>query len=122
MVDPSPSNTDLLKSILQPLFEDFQYWFGRTRHLLETERLSFMEPQQQIDLLERVKKAQQEVSSAQMLFQATNGAAGVEMDVVMPWHHLLTECWQVATRFRREQAATTSSDMGEGSHPPSESA
>ncbi len=123
MVDPSSSNTDLLKSILQPLLEDFQYWFGRTRQLLETQRLSFMEPQQQTDLLERVKKAQQEVSSAQMLFQATDGAAGVEMDVVMPWHYLLTECWQVATRFRREQATTTSSHSshaGEGSHSLSE--
>jgi hypothetical protein len=122
MVDPSPSDTDLLKSILQPLFEDFQYWFGRSRHLLETQRLSFMEPQQQADLLDRVKQAQQEVSSAQMLFQATNGTAGVQMDVLMPWHQLLTECWQVAMRFRQEQTAATSSESGEATDPPAGSA
>ncbi|EHJ13387.1 DUF2605 family protein, partial [Crocosphaera watsonii] len=26
---------ELLKTILEPLLEDFQYWFSRSRHLLE---------------------------------------------------------------------------------------
>ena len=103
----SPNNLpepELLKTILQPLLEDFQYWFERSRNLLETEKISFLSEKQQIDLLERVKKAQKEVTTAKTLFEATNGRVGVEMTVLMPWHKLLTECWQIATRFRLEQS------------------
>jgi hypothetical protein len=35
-----------------------------------------------------------------MLFHATNGQVGIEPSVLAPWHHLVTECWQVAMRFR----------------------
>ncbi len=97
-----PSEPDLLKTVLQPLLNDFQYWFKRSQLLLETESLSFMSVAQQTDLLERVRQAQQEVGTAQMLLQATNGQVGVETAVLIPWHHLVTECWQVGMRHRRE--------------------
>ncbi|HEY9668852.1 MAG TPA: DUF2605 family protein, partial [Coleofasciculaceae cyanobacterium] len=37
MSQSQPSEQELLKSVLQPLLEDFQYWFSRSRSLLETE-------------------------------------------------------------------------------------
>lgn len=95
---------ELLKTVLAPLLEDFKYWFARSRSLLETERVSFLATEQQSDLLARVKQAQQEVSTAQMLFQATDGKVGIDMAALMPWHQLVTECWQVAMQFRSEQA------------------
>ncbi len=49
-----------------------------------------------MDLLTRVKQAQQEVSAAQSLFQITNGQVGMDTPLVMEWHQLVTECWQVA--------------------------
>jgi len=55
-------NLELLKSVLQPLLEDFQYWFGRAL-LSQTQQLSFLTTNQQSDLLGRVKQAQQEVST-----------------------------------------------------------
>jgi hypothetical protein len=97
--------SELVKVILQPLLEDFQHWFGRARLLLEAEEVSFLETEKQADLLARVQQAQQEVSTTQMLIQATEGQVGVEPEVLMPWHHLVTECWQVAIRFRLEQSA-----------------
>ena len=101
------SEQELLKTLLQPLLEDFQYWFGRSRSFLETERISFLTTEQQSNLLARVKHAQQEVQTAQMLFQATDGQVGIESATLMPWHHLVTECWQIAMQWR-----TTNGELG----------
>jgi hypothetical protein len=100
MSQPQPSEQELLKAVLQPLLEDFQYWFSRSRTLLETEDIAFLSKEQQSDLLERVTLAQQEVSAAQMLFKATNGQVGVETATLIPWHRLLSECWQVGMQWR----------------------
>lgn len=102
---------DLLKSVLQPLLEDFQYWFTRSRSMLETQEISFMSPSEQAALLERVQQAQNEVRAAQMLFEATDGQIGIETTTLMPWHRLVTDCWQVAMRCRQEQAARTQQQL-----------
>jgi hypothetical protein len=104
MLNSNLPEPELLKTVLQPLLEDFKYWFGRSRSLLETERLSFLSIEQQSNLLERVKVAQQEVSIAQMLFKATGSQVGIDMATLMPWHRLVRECWEVGMRFRSEQA------------------
>ncbi len=104
MFNQSLPEPDLLKTVLQPLLEDFKYWFGRSRSLLENERISFLGNQEQSELLARVKQAQQEVNTAQLMFQATGGQVGIEMATLVPWHQLVTECWKVAMRFRSEQA------------------
>jgi hypothetical protein len=98
------SEQELLKTVLEPLLEDFQYWFARSRSLLESERLSFFTVQEQAQLLEQVKKCQQEVSTAQMLFKATGGQAGIESRMLVPWHHLVAQCWDVARRWRELKA------------------
>lgn len=103
MLNSNLPEPELLKSLLQPLLEDFKYWFARSRSLLENERISFLTTEQQSDLLERVKQAQQEVNTAFMLFKATEGQVGVDMATLMPWHQLVTECWKVAMQFRSEQ-------------------
>ncbi|MBD2604490.1 DUF2605 domain-containing protein [Scytonema hofmannii FACHB-248] len=103
MRDSNLPEPELLKTVLQPLLEDFQYWFARSRELLETEQLSFMSYQEQSDLLLRVKQAQDKVNTTKMLFAATDGQVGIEMETLMPWHKLVTECWQVAMRFRQDR-------------------
>lgn len=105
MLHPKLPEPNLLKAVLQPLLEDFQYWFERSAHLLETEEIPFLSAEEQADFLARIKQAQQEVSAAQSLFQATGCEVGVETGVLMPWHKLLTECWQVTMRYRKEQCA-----------------
>lgn len=94
-------DSELLKAVLQPLLEDFQYWLGRSRQLLESQNLDFLEIDQ-ADLLSRVKQAQQEVGAAQALMQVTNGQAGIEATILVSWHSLVTECWQVSHRFRKD--------------------
>jgi hypothetical protein len=110
MPQSQPSEQELLKTLLQPLLEDFQYWFSRSRSLLETEDITFLSEEQQSDLLSRVKTAQQEVSTAQMMFQATNGQVGVETSTLVPWHRLVSECWQVGMRWRTMASTAPSSD------------
>ncbi len=106
MFNFQPLEPDLLKAVLEPLLEDFQYWFERSQSLLENHEIQFLGSERQQDLLSRVRQARQEVSTTQMLLQATNGQAGVETSVLMPWHQLVTECWQVAIRFRSEESPT----------------
>jgi Protein of unknown function (DUF2605) len=103
MRDSNLPEPELLKSVLQPLLEDFQYWFTRARNLLETERINFMSTQQQSDLLSRVKQAQEQVNTAKMMFTATEGQVGIEMEALMPWHQLVTECWNVAMKHRSQR-------------------
>jgi len=98
---PNSADPELLKTILEPLLDDFQYWFGRSQSFLESNKLSFMTSEQQADLLARVAQAKQEVTAAQALFKVTQGQVGVEMAALAPWHRLVSECWQVANRFRQ---------------------
>ena len=36
-----------------------------------------------------------------MLFAATGEQVGIDMATLKPWHQLVTECWNVAMRFRQ---------------------
>ncbi len=98
-----PEEKELLKEVLEPLLEDFQYWFSRSRKLLEEENLSFLSNQEQTELLDRIKKSQLEVRTAQMLFKVTEGKAGIDMAVLMPWHKLVAQCWQISIKWRKER-------------------
>ncbi|MGB5596496.1 MAG: DUF2605 domain-containing protein [Crocosphaera sp.] len=100
MSHTNPTEQELLKTILEPLLEDFQYWFSRARHLLESERITFLSMEEQAKLLERVKSNQQEVQTAKMLFEATGKQAGIDTRALVPWHKLVAECWQVSRKWR----------------------
>ncbi|MFK8181763.1 MAG: DUF2605 domain-containing protein [Phormidesmis sp.] len=107
-----PDDANLLKTVLPPLLDDFQHWFGLTVKRLESTQASFLTVEQQQDLLERVQTAKQQVSAAQVLSAATDSKAGIDMPVVMKWHKLVHECWGVAIRMKRE-ASETESDTQE---------
>lgn len=104
MFNPNLPEPDLLKTVLEPLLDDFQYWFSRSRQLLESEKISFLSTDKQADLLATVVQAQQEVSAVQALLKATNSQAGVETSVLMAWHQLVLECWQVSLKLRTGRA------------------
>jgi hypothetical protein len=103
----NPTEQELLKTILEPLLEDFQYWFSRARHLLESERITFLSVEEQTELLERVKTNEQEVRTAKMLFQATGKQAGIDTRALVPWHKLVAECWQVSRKWRSHKQKDT---------------
>lgn len=98
---------ELLKTLLEPMLDDFQYWLNRAQVLLENEDIYFLGTDAQADLLARVGQVQQEVQVARSLFRALGGQAGVDAAVVMGWHRLVAECWRVMIRFQLEQAKST---------------
>ncbi|NJO79471.1 MAG: DUF2605 domain-containing protein [Cyanobacteria bacterium RM1_2_2] len=114
---PYLPDSNFLKTLLQPLLEDFQHWFGRSQTMLEDHRINFLSQEQQAKLLERVKQSQQEVNTAQLLFQATDGQVGVDTAVLFTWHQLVTECWQVGMRFRMENSQAVTTENPESSEP-----
>lgn len=103
MSKSNPSEQELLQNILQPLLVDFDYWFGRSVSLLERERIEFMSVRAQSELLANVKQAQQEVTTAKMLFDAVDGQAGIEPSQMIAWHQLVSQCWQVSMQLRQSQ-------------------
>ncbi|MEA5536761.1 DUF2605 domain-containing protein [Crocosphaera sp. XPORK-15E] len=103
MSHTNPTEQELLKTVLEPLLEDFQYWFVRARNLLESERITFLSLEEQGELLERVKTSEQEVRTAKILFEATGKQAGIEIRALVPWHNLVAECWQVSRKWRSQQ-------------------
>ncbi|MGK7937681.1 MAG: DUF2605 domain-containing protein [Xenococcaceae cyanobacterium] len=109
MSSKRPSEKEILSTVLKPLLEDFQYWFERSTSLLESEDLPFFSTDEQAELLARIKKAQLEVGTAQMLFKATDGEVGIESKMLVPWHRLVAECWDVARKWRELKNSTSPS-------------
>jgi Protein of unknown function (DUF2605) len=103
MATSNSQESELLKAILEPLLDDFQYWFGRSQTLLEEHPLDFLGEIQQADLLRRVCEANREVAVAKSLLALTDGQVGIDSAILAPWHRLVTECWQASARFRSEQ-------------------
>lgn len=106
MLNPSsnhslPSDPDFLRTLLEPLLDDFEHWFSRSQQLLEQERLAFLAPERQSDLLNRVCQAAQEVSTTRTLLNATDGQVGVDTSVLLGWHRLVHECWAVSMKRRQ---------------------
>ena len=103
MSTEQPTEKELLKTVLEPLLEDFQYWFERSRNLLESEQMSFFSASEQAQLLEKIVHSQREVQTAKMLFNATDGSAGIDSKMLLPWHQLVAECWNVAQKWRESK-------------------
>jgi Protein of unknown function (DUF2605) len=103
MFRSNPPDSNILKAVLEPLLDDFQYWFTRSQTLLEGDAIAFLTETQQTELLAKVITAQQEVAATQALMKVTDGQAGVETSVLMNWHQLVTECWQISLRLRSER-------------------
>ncbi|MEO1622119.1 MAG: DUF2605 domain-containing protein [Cyanobacteria bacterium J06632_3] len=112
MTSPStpPEDAELMRSILPPLLEDFQDWFARTVEFLDEYELEFISMEEQDELYDRICQAQREVSAAQMLADATNGQAGIDMPVMTKWHKLVEECWRVAMRLHEELNEASNDD------------
>jgi phosphatidylinositol kinase/protein kinase (PI-3 family) len=101
--DGDLSETELLKSLLDPLLDDFEYWFERSQALLSDHEMDFLDAQAQADILARVVQAKEEVKAARSLFRAIGSQVGVDPAVMAIWHRLVAECWQVASRYRASQ-------------------
>ncbi len=115
MLSSSLPDPELLKTLLDPLLDDFNHWLGRAQSLLLNETIEFLSADEHADLLKRVEQVLQEVNASQSLFHATNCQAGVDAAMLLGWHKLVAECWQVMIRFRlgeTQASETLESDTG----------
>jgi hypothetical protein len=116
MLSSIPPDPELLKTLLEPLLDDFKYWLGRAQSLLLNEQIEFLSTPEQENLLARVEQVLQEVSVCESLFHATSGQVGVDTAMLIGWHRLVAECWQVMIRFRLgESHASERLEGGTGS-------
>ena len=65
--------------------------------------MSFFSAEEQTQLLEKIVRSQKEVQTAQMMFKATNGSAGIDSKMLLPWHQLVAQCWNVAQKWRESK-------------------
>lgn len=93
--------SELLQQILDPLLEDYHYWFDLSLQMLEREPLSFITPEQQADVLERVKSAQAELQVAETLYHLSDNEVGIDPGLMAKWHRLLMECGQLGRQYRQ---------------------
>jgi len=92
----------IVQEILEPLLDDFQYWFGETKSLLNSPKADCLAAGDRQSLTQELNEAQQAVATARTLMLATEGRAGVDMAVVGQWHRLVSKCWQTS-RYIRQQ-------------------
>jgi hypothetical protein len=104
MSNTASPDPEMLRQLLEPLLEDFTYWFNRSQKLFSSERIDFLREQDQTKLLERVENALKEVAVAIALFKVTGHQVGIDMATMRPWHQLLMECQAVGMRYYRNQA------------------
>jgi hypothetical protein len=98
---PNQSDQTLVQSILEPLLDDFQYWFGETQALLDSPRADCLDDADRAELAKQLDNAKQEVSTARTLMLATEGNAGVDVAVVGQWHQLVNKCWKTSRYVRQ---------------------
>lgn len=113
MSTTEPSNQPeqpIVQAVLEPLLEDFQYWFGETQALLDSPKADCLATSDRQALVQEVTAAQQAVATAKTLLLATDGHAGVDMAVVGQWHRLVNKCWQTSRYIRQHNAENSASD------------
>jgi hypothetical protein len=98
-----PSDQPLVQTILEPLLDDFQYWFGEAETLLDSPKADCLAPTDRAAFADELQTAKQEVSTAKTLILATGGNAGVDTALVGQWHKLVNKYWQTA-RYIRQQS------------------
>ena len=99
-----PSNQSeqpIVQAVLEPLLEDFRYWFSETQTLLKSPQADCLVASDRQALEQEIATAQQAVATAKTLLLATDGNAGVDMAVIGQWHQLVNKCWQTS-RYIRE--------------------
>jgi hypothetical protein len=107
--NPQP-HQPIAQAVLAPLLDDFQYWFSETATLLQSTQADCLETGAREALAAQVAAAQQEVATTRTLMLATDGHAGVAIEVVGQWHQLVGKCWQTARYVREHYQGDRASD------------
>ena len=90
---------ELLDELLSSLLDDFEHWFQRGEELLQAcpEEVMPREERQRMD--ERLQDGKKAIAATRSLVAASTQPMAVSMEVMNPWHGLVTEVWALAARL-----------------------
>ena len=89
----------LLDELLASLLDDFEHWFQRGEELLEACPEEVMPLQERQRMQERLQEGKKAIAATRSLVAASTQPMAVSMEVMNPWHGLVTEVWALAARL-----------------------
>ena len=89
----------LLDELLASLLDDFEHWFQRGEELLQACPDAVMSPQERQLMEERLQDGKKAIAATRSLVAASTQPMAVSMEVMNPWHGLVTEVWALAARL-----------------------
>ena len=89
----------LLDSLLASLLDDFDHWFQRGEDLLARCPDAVMGLEVRRRFADRLQQGRKAVVATRSLMKASSQPMAVSMEVMNPWHGLVTEVWALAARL-----------------------
>ena len=89
----------LLDELLASLLDDFEHWFRRGEELLQACPDEVMPSEERQRMEDRLQDGKKAIAATRVLLAASTEPMAVSMEVMTPWHGLVTEVWALAARL-----------------------
>ena len=89
----------LLDELLASLLDDFEHWFQRGEELLQACPDAVMSLQERQGMERRLRDGKKAIAATRALVAASTQPMAVSMEVMNPWHGLVTEVWALAAKL-----------------------
>ena len=89
----------LLDELLSSLLDDFEHWFQRGEELLQACPEEVMPQEERQRMEERLQDGKKAIAATRSLVAASTQPMAVSMEVMSPWHGLVTEVWALAAKL-----------------------
>ena len=89
----------LLDELLASLLDDFEHWFQRGEELLQACPEEVLPLQERRRMQERLQEGKKAIAATRSLVAASTQPMAISMEVMNPWHGLVTEVWGLAARL-----------------------
>ena len=89
----------LLDELLASLLDDFEHWFQRGEELLQACPEEVMPSEERQHMEERLQDGKKAIAATRSLVAASTQPMAVSMEVMNPWHGLVTEVWALAAKL-----------------------
>ena len=89
----------LLDELLTSLLDDFEHWFQRGQELLQACPDAVMSLQERQGMERRLRDGKKAIAATRALVAASTQPMAVSMEVMNPWHGLVTEVWALAAKL-----------------------
>ena len=89
----------LLYELLSSLLDDFEHWFQRGEELLQACPEEVMPQEERQRMEERLQDGKKAIAATRSLVAASTQPMAISMEVMKPWHGLVTEVWALAAKL-----------------------